>query len=125
MNKSDNELMGGDYDPGNAAEMYNYFLNHRDTLSYEGRFILGLNPEKFVKMFLASNAEQMLDLRGIILAIYPYDSISVPSNDECVILSSMLEQLQAAHDSACLDKIQNMHYNYFVEHLSSILNRKP
>ncbi len=124
MNKSEDELMGWDYDPGNAAEMHNYFLKHRDTLSYEGRFILGLNPEKFVKMFLAANAEQMHDLRGIILAIYPHDSISVPSDSECVILSSMLEQLKANHDNACLDKIQNMHYNYFIEHLSSILSRK-
>lgn len=124
MNKSEDELMGWDYDPGNAAEMYNYFLKHRDTLRYEGRFILGLNPEKFVKMFLAANAEQMHDLRGIILAIYPHDSISVPSDSECIILSSMLEQLKGTRDSACLDKIQNMHCDYFVEHLSSILSRK-
>lgn len=125
MNKCEDELFGWGYRPENVAEMYHHFLKYRDTLSYEGRFILGLNPEKFTGMFLAANAEQMHDLRGIILAIYPYDSISVPSDGECVILSSMLEQLKANHDDACLDKIQNMHYNYFVEHLSSILNRKP
>lgn len=124
MNKCEDELFGWGYRPENAAEMYQYFLKHRDTLSYEGRFILGLNPEKFARMFLAANAEQMLDLRGIILAIYPYDSISVPSDGECAILSLIVEQLKADHNGAGLDKIQDMHYHYFLKHLKNILSRK-
>lgn len=124
MNKYEDELIGWSYRPENAASIYRDFLEHRVTLSYEGKFILGLNPEKFARMFLAANAEQMMDLRRIILAIYPRDSISVPSNDERAILSSIGEQLKAGHDDACLDRIQNMHYRYFLEHLKCILSRK-
>lgn len=124
MNKSEDVLMNWNYDPANAAEMSDYFRDNRNILGNGSSFILGLNPEKFVKMFLSANAEQMFDLRDFILAIYPYDSISVPSNGERDILSSMLKLLKANHDNACLDKIQDMHYNSFIEHLSSILNRK-
>ena len=123
LNDSNCIIPDFDYLPEQAMMFKNYVYANEGKFYSKHGFAKYLDINRLVDMFTKCNPAQMNDVRSAFHSIYRIANIRDFFLEDLSAISVLLQEMKATLEKQDVDRVQLMHYKWFIESLTEIKRR--
>lgn len=111
---------GFDYRPDQVNDLYKAVVENKEQIRSRESFARDLDMNKLAKMFADSTQVQKKTIRDVFLDVY---DTSVHLSGDCEKIQKLLDLIKQQRNGNVGDKIQQLQYDFFIENLTTIIEK--
>lgn len=115
-------IPGFEYKPEQAEHLCTFATSNEKIFYKKRSFASNFDIDRLANMFAQSSLQQMQEIRRVFLEIYRPSNIREFFTDDISALQELFGKIKMAQAEEC-DKIKQLQYKWFIENLTTILEK--
>ena len=123
LNESHGVIPDFDYLPEQATVFKNYVFDNSGKFYSKHGFAKYLDINRLVDMFSKCTPAQMHEVRSAFHSIYRITNVREFFLEDLPAISTLLKEIEQTWERSDVDRVQSMHYKWFIDNLAEIKRR--